>query len=170
MRAATILIGLGVLLLIFGVLALANPLAASLAVTTIVGVAFLLGGAVQLWLAFSTPDDPHRLWNGFIGLIGLVAGISLLADPQSGMISLAMVLGVIFILTGLARLMIAFANRQTPVFWALLLTGAISVLIGVMIFGNLAEAATTLLGLLLGIELVIEGVALVALGLFARRR
>ncbi|MCR8724255.1 HdeD family acid-resistance protein [Frigidibacter sp. ROC022] len=169
MRPASLLLGLGIVLLLLGILALTNPLAASLAVTTIVGVAFLFGGAVQLWLAFSTPDDPQRLWHGFIGLLALVAGVSLLADPLGGMVSLTVLLGVLFIATGVARLLIAYRNRETPLFWVLLLSGALSVVIGAMIFGNLADAATVLLGLLLGIELLAEGLALIVLGLLARR-
>ena len=69
---------------------------------------------------------------------------------------------------GLVRLTMAFRKRDTPLFWVLLLSGAVSALIGVMVFGNFGAAATTLLGLLLGIQLLAEGVALIALGFVAR--
>lgn len=169
MRPSLLLLLLGVLLLIGGILALANPFAASLAVTTIVGVTFLIGGVAQLWLAFSDAEDPHRLWNGFVGLIALLAGVSLLANPLGGLISLTLLLGILFVATGAARLLVAFRNRESPLFWMLLITGALSVLIGVMVIGNIAAAATTLLGVLLGIQLLVEGVALITLGILARR-
>jgi uncharacterized membrane protein HdeD (DUF308 family) len=168
MKPSLLLILLGVVLGLFGILALVNPLAASIAVTTLVGVAFLIGGVVQLWLAFSDQTDPHRIWTGIVGAVALLAGISLLANPLGGMISLTLLLGVLFLMTGVARLIVAFRLRQTPVFWLLLLSGAASVLLGVLIFGNFAAAATTLLGLLLGVQLLAEGVALIALGLAAR--
>jgi membrane protein HdeD len=169
MRPASVFILIGALLLVGGILALANPFAASLAVTTIVGVVFLIGGAAQLWLAVSQPDDPRRLWHGFVGLVALLAGVSLLANPLGGLISLTLLLAILFLVTGLARLAFAFGNRDTPFFWMLLISGAASVLIALMVFGNFADAAVSLLGLLLGIQIIAEGVALIALGLAARK-
>ncbi len=89
----------------------------------------------------------------------------LLANPLQGLISLTLILGVVFLVTGIARLVLSFRLRDTPMFWLLLLSGAASVLIGVMVFGNFAAAATSLLGLLLGIQLIADGVALLALGI-----
>jgi uncharacterized membrane protein HdeD (DUF308 family) len=168
LRPSLLVLLLGVLLIVGGVLALANPFAASLAVTTLVGAFLLVGGALQLWMAFSDATDPHRLWNGLVGALGILTGIVLLADPLSGVVSLTLVLGVMFLVTGAMRLIVAFRVRETPFFWMLLLSGAASVLIGVLVFSDFGSAATSLLGILLGIQLLAEGAALVALGLLAR--
>ena len=168
MRHSTLFILLGLIALLGGVLALLNPLAASLAVTTLVGIFFLIGGAGQLWLAFSRPGMPSRGWTGFIGALALVGGISLIADPFGGLVTLTVLLGVLLILSGIGRLLMAMALRKTPFFWFLLIGGAASVLIGGLIFGNIAEAATVLLGLLLGLQLILDGVALLALGIASR--
>lgn len=169
MRSSTVLMLLGAFFVIGGALALANPLAASLAVTTFAGVIFLIGGALQLWYAFRESDQPHRLWNGFIGVMGVVAGVFLLADPLRGMVSLTLLLGILFLLTGGARLAGAFAVRGQPLFWMLLVSGAASVLLGALILFTFPATASTLLGILLGIELIVEGVALFALGITARK-
>lgn len=169
MKPSALLILLGIVLVIFGVLALANPLAASIAVTTLVGIAFLLGGVVQLWLAFSDDENPHRIWTGVIGVISLLAGVSLLADPLGGVISLTLLLGVLFLVTGIVRLVMALRLRETPFFWLLLLSGAASVLLGALIFITFPEAASTLLGYLVGFEVLFEGGALIGLGLAARK-
>ena len=169
MKPSTLLIVFGVLLLIGGVLAFANPFAASLAVTTIVGIAFLIGGVVQLWLAFSQAEDPHRIWHGFMGLLAVVLGISLLANPLGGLISLTLLVALLFLFSGAARLAMAFRNRESPLFWALLLSGAVSVLLAIMVFGNFAAAATALLGIMLGVQLLSEGVAMIALGILGRK-
>ena len=169
MKTSTILILLGAFFALGGILALANPFAASLAVATLVGVVFLIGGAVQLWFAFRDTAQPHRLWNGFVGLMGVVAGVFLLADPLGGAVSLTLLLAVLFLLTGAARVAGAFALRGSPLFWLLLLSGAASVLLGVLILIWFPEAASSLLGLLLGLELVAEGAALIALGIAARK-
>lgn len=169
MRGWLALILIGAFMLLGGVLALVNPFAASLAVTVLVGMVFLVGGALTLWAVFSDRTQPHRGWNALVGVLGLVAGISLLADPLGGMISLTLLLAILFVLTGAARLAGAFALRESALFWPLLLSGALSVLMGVLIFALFPEVASVLMGVLLGFELLAEGVALIALGLLARR-
>ena len=169
MRSSTILILIGLLLFAGGVLAVANPFAASLAVTTLVGMFLVLGGVVQLWVAFSDPAVPHRIWTGISALVALVAGVSLLANPLQGLVSLTLLIGVLFLIGGVIRLSMAFGQRDSLVFWAFLLSGAASMVIGAMVVGNLLAAATTLLGLLLGIHLLADGIALISLGVVARR-
>ena len=159
---------LGLFLIIGGVLSLANPFAASVAVTTLVGIFFLVSGVLGLWFVFRDATQQHRVWNGIVAAMGLIAGVFLLANPLKGMVSLTLILGILFLITGVARLIMAFRLRETQFFWLLLLSGGASALIGILVFSNFAAAAATLLGLLLGIELLAEGVALVALGLIAR--
>jgi len=170
MRNGGLLIVLGVLLLLGGIAALANPFAASLAVTTLVGIVLIISGATQLWLAFAHSGDPHRLWTAIVAIVALIAGISLIANPLSGVISLTILVGVLFLIMGVSRLVMAFRMRETPYFWLLLLSGAASAIIGILVFSNIMAAATTLLGLLLGIQLLADGIALISLGLFARKQ
>jgi uncharacterized membrane protein HdeD (DUF308 family) len=168
MRSSTILLGLGALLLIGGVIAVVNPFAAALTATTLVGCFLLFSGAAQLWLAIAYPLLAHRFWTGLIAVLALIAGTSLLVHPLQGVISLTILLGVLLLIMGLARLAVAFVLRQTGHFWLLLLSGAASALIGALVLANIHAAATTFLGLLLGIQLLADGIALVTLGLFAR--
>ena len=169
MRGSTILILLGVLLLVGGVVALANPFAASLAVTTLVGMVLVFSGVLQLWVAIADPGVPHRGWTGLVALVALLAGGALISNPLEGVVSLTLLLGILFLITGAGRLAMSWRMRETPLFWILLLSGAASALIGLLVVGNIMAAATSLLGLLLGIELLVDGVALLALGMAARR-
>ena len=170
MKLPLVFIILGAFMVIGGLLALANPFAASIAVTTLVGIFFLVAGIGQLWIAWSTPEDDHRLWHGALGLLTLVIGVMLLANPVAGTLSLTLIVGLLFVMSGGARLGIAFRMRDSRYFWLLLVSGALSALIGLLILGNIATAATTILGLLLGIQLLFEGAALIALGLISRQR
>ncbi|MEO6300526.1 MAG: DUF308 domain-containing protein [Paracoccaceae bacterium] len=169
MRNGTLLSLLGVVMMIGGVLALANPFAASLAVTSLVGAFLIFSGAVQLWMAIADTGHAHRWWTGLVAVVALVAGVSLLANPLQGLISLTLLVGITLLIMGIARLAMAFRLRETRMFWPLLLSGAVSALVGLMVISNIMAAATTLLGVLLGIQLLADGVALVALGLMARR-
>ena len=169
MKLPIIFFVLGAMMIVGGILALANPFAASLAVTTLVGIFLLIGGAGQLWAAFSTPEDPHRLLHGFLGLMTLILGVMLTGNPLAGTLSLTLLVGLVFLLSGGARIGIALRIRHSRFFWLLLLSGGLTALIGFLVLGNIATAATSLLGILLGIQLLSEGAALIALGLIARQ-
>ncbi|QFT58009.1 acid-resistance membrane protein [Sulfitobacter sp. THAF37] len=171
MKTWLTLVLLGVLLVIGGILAIANPLAASIAVTTLVGVFFLLGGVLQLWLLFKNGTGFDGALNWVIALITLVVGVWLLANPLEGTVSLAIVVGVGFVISGIARIIWASrAGRGTSAFVPLLLSGAASLLVGVVIFSDFQSLATQVLGLLLGIQLVMDGVGSAAIGLMLRNR
>jgi uncharacterized membrane protein HdeD (DUF308 family) len=169
MKLPVVFIVAGVLMVLGGFLALANPFAASIAVTTLVGAFLLVGGVGQLWAAFSVPQDDHRIWHGIVGLLSLVLGVMLLANPLAGTLSLTLVVGFLFLLNGGGRMIVALRIRDTRYYWLLLISGGLSVLIGFLVLANIATAATWLLGFLLGIQLIAEGAVLVALGTLARR-
>ncbi len=170
MRLPVLFIVIGAFMVVGGFLALANPFAASLAVTTLVGIFFLIAGAGQLWAAWSTPEDDHRTWHGALGLLTLILGVMMMANPVAGTLSLTLIVGLLFVLNGGARLGVAFRMRDSRYFWLLLISGALSAVIGLLVLGNIVTAATSILGLLLGIQLLFEGAALIALGLVARQR
>lgn len=161
---------IGVVLIIGGVIALANPFEATIAATQIVGLVFLVGGFIQLLTVFKAEPDGHRLVNGLTGVLFLLAGVSILVNPLVGALSLTIILGVLFITAGLLRLWLSFRYRETGLFWLLLLTGAASVLIGALIFTDFLAAASTVLGLLLGIELIADGIGLMVYGIATRGR
>lgn len=165
------LVLMGVLLALGGLLAIANPLAASIAVTTLVGIFFLLAGILQIWLLFKTGTGFDGALNWIIALISLVVGIWLLANPLEGTVSLAIVVGVSFLFSGVARIIWAVnSGRGTPVFLPLIVSGIASLVIGILIFSDFQSLATQVLGLLLGIQLVIEGVGFAAMGILIKSR
>ncbi|MBL3570200.1 hypothetical protein BV509_03600 [Rhodovulum sulfidophilum] len=160
---------IGFVLLIGGIVALANPFAATIAATQIVGIVFLLAGLIQMITVMRGGPDSHRWLNGFVGILFLLAGLSILINPLVGAAWMTLLLGLLFVVMGGMRLLLSFTFRDTNLFWLLLLTGAASILIGALIFSNFFAAATTLLGLLVGLELVLDGIGLMAFGIAARR-
>lgn len=168
----TAMILIGIFLIIGGVLALVNPFAASLAVTTLVGAFFLVGGVFQLWTAFSSKEmsTGQKIWMAVVALLGIIIGIWLMANPLRGMVSLTLVVGALFFATGLVRIVMAFGHFQDSVMrWVMIISGVASVIIGGIIFFNFAAAAVSALGILLGIQLLFEGVGMIAMGLAIRK-
>ncbi|QYX57632.1 DUF308 domain-containing protein [Roseovarius sp. SCSIO 43702] len=167
MTPRTLLIILGVLFLLAGLLAVFNPLAASITVEIFAAWAFLILGGLQI--AAALRSDEGRLWAVLMGAVTLVLGILLLIDPLSGLVTLTILAGVAFVISGLFKLMVGF-SLDTSGFKALvLISGGISAGLGIVILLGLPGTAAITLGLLLGIELLSNGAAALGLGLAARR-
>ncbi|MCE6951357.1 MULTISPECIES: HdeD family acid-resistance protein [Rhodobacterales] len=160
----------GLVSLTGGILALVNPFAASLTAEHLTGLLFLVAGALQLFSAFRGGPGAARFWTGVVGAFGLVIGISLLARPLEGLIALTLLAAIFFLVSGLAKVALSFVLRTTPIFWPMLLSGALSVLLGAMVLSDFPASAAILLGVLLAIELISSGAMLTALALQIRRR
>lgn len=162
-------VAIGVLTFIFGLLALGNAVATSLAITVLLGTLFIVAGAAKLWAGFSGLDHENRVFSMIWGLISLMIGISFVANPMDGTVSLTLVITFFLLISGVVRLLMSWRMRESRLFWMLLLSGAVTVLLGGYILGNFAAISLSLLGLLLGIELLVDGAALVGFGLFLRK-
>ena len=156
-----------VISLIGGVLALLNPFAATLAATLLAGWTFAFLGALQIVQAFRVQGWAGFLWSLLFGVLTLLVGISLVFNPLAGMVSLTLLVAVLFLATGIVKLMYAFSLRPVAGWVWVLVSALLSLAIGIMLFADLPWAATSILGILLGVELVSNGVLFlfIALGL-----
>jgi uncharacterized membrane protein HdeD (DUF308 family) len=151
----------GIVLLIGGICALFLPVAASLAATLYVGVAFAVAGVLHLIHGARTRDD--RWWNISFGALGILLGASFVANPFGGMLSLTVLLGGLFMGSGIMQLYLAFKRRSTDRVLFLALSGVVSVALALMIAFNLFTATVTLPGIVLGVELITTGFAFLTL-------
>lgn len=159
---------IGILSILFGIFVLANPVAASVAVTTVAGVLFLVSGGFQIFAGFGEESTGAKLMGIGLGILMVFLGLSLTIHPLEGIISLVTLITILFAANGIMRLVSAFQMRDTPFFWPMLLSGALTVLLAAYIVANFFEIAPGLLGLLLGIELVFNGVGLLMLAFFLK--
>lgn len=159
---------LGILSLAFGVFVLANPVAASIAVTLVAGVLFLISGSFQTVVGFYEQGTGPKLMGIGMGVLLLLLGLSLVFRPLEGVLSLSLLVTILFAANGLVRLVLAFRMKQTQFFWPMLISGALSVLLAGYIAANFFEIAPGLLGILLGIEMLFNGAALVVLAFYLR--
>lgn len=154
-------IGSGIVLVAGGLLALVLPVLASLTATLIVAWSFILAGVMHIVLAVRERED--RLWNAGFGVLGGLLGLSFIVNPLGGMLSLAIVLGALFFATGLMQLYLGWKRRGQGGLWPLWISGALSVALALLIAFNLFTAAATVPGIMLAIELITTGVALMML-------
>jgi uncharacterized membrane protein HdeD (DUF308 family) len=159
---------LGVLSVLFGIFCLGNAVAASMAVTTVTGALLLVAGVFQIAAGFGDSGFGSKAMSFLLGALLAVLGISFLFNPLQGMISLALLVTILLAANGIVRIAFAFRMRTTRFFWPMLISGALSVLLAMFILANFATASVTLLGILLGVELLFNGAGLIALAFFLR--
>ena len=102
----------GVVLVILGLLALVMPPLATLGVTIVLGWLLLMSGFMGLISTFWARGAPGFWWSLISALLGIGAGVVLLAQPVSGAISLTLILIVFFVVEGIASIMYAMVHRQ----------------------------------------------------------
>ena len=159
----------GVLSIIGGLAALFNPLAGSIAAVALAGWAFLILGILQIAGVFMAEGTGNKIWLGLWAALSIYLGISLLSNPLAGMLTLTLAVAILLLVSGATRLIASFDFRGTGAFWALLLSAAVSILLGVMIMANYPVSAASILGVFLGVELLFNGFALVTLASAAKR-
>ncbi len=158
----------GIISLAGGVMALANPLAASLTVELLAGWSFVLAGIIALVSAFGDQGWGVRIFSLLLGLLILLIGINLIAHPLRGLLSLTFVVAAFMMIAGVVRFALAFSAELRAFRWILILSGALSIILAAMIFSNFPQSAAVVLGIYLGIELISNGVSMITISL-ARR-
>lgn len=159
----------GIVAIVGGVIALLNPLAATIFATTLAAWFFIIVGILLIVGAISDSGVQHRFWTGVLGVLGILVGLGILGQPILGALALTWAVAILFLVEGIVKVMFAFSSRGTSYFWAVLLSGAISVILAVMILSDFPQSAAVILGILLAIDLISSGVSLVALGLFGKK-
>ncbi len=160
----------GIILFVLGLLAIVVPPIATIAVAVLIGWLLLVSGVVGLVATFRTRSAPGFWWSLLSALLGIVAGIVLLGWPVSGALSLTLILTVFLALEGVISIMYAFEHkRELSGRWGLMLfSGVVDLFLAGIIFAGLPGTAAWAIGLLVGINLVFGGSALIAMALHAR--
>ena len=160
----------GVVLLVLGAIAIIIPPLATLAATILFGWLFLISGVVGLVTSFMMRAAPGFWWSLISAALGVLVGGWLLAQPVSGAVSLTILLVAFFIIEGVVTIMFALDHkRELSGRWGwMLVSGVVDLVLGAMILAGLPSTAIWAIGLLVGINMVFGGTALIAMALHAR--
>src|ERR1700680_576669 len=160
----------GIVLVALGLLAIVLPPIATLAVEILFGWLFLISGLVGLITTFWMRQAPGFWWALLSAVLGIAAGIVLLAWPLSGVLTLTLILIVFFTIEGVASIMYALEHkRELSGRWGFMLaSGIVDLIVAAIIFVGLPGTAAWAIGLLVGINIVFGGSALIAMALHAR--
>jgi uncharacterized membrane protein HdeD (DUF308 family) len=160
----------GIILVILGIIAVVLPPIAGIAFTIIIGWLFLVSGGVGLVTTFWMRHAPGFWWALISAIISIAAGVVLLGWPITGLLSLTLVLIAFFAVEGIATIMYAIEHRnQLSSRWVwMLISGIIDLILAGIIFAGLPGTAEWALGLLVGINMLFGGAAMIGMALAAR--
>jgi uncharacterized membrane protein HdeD (DUF308 family) len=138
------------------------PAIASIATAIFVGWLLVFASALFVVDAFSTRDGRRIALRLLIAALSFAAGFYLLVAPLDGAFTLTVVLSMWFLAVGVARIATGIAQHRVPGAGMLVLNGALSLLLGLLIALQLPSSGTWAIGLVVGIDLLFTGVQLLS--------
>ena len=162
-------IALGVVLLILGLVALWNVIDASLVTTVIVGWVLVIAGIANVIGAFTTNVGAGwRIVQALLGILYVVVGFNIIADPLAGAIALTVVIGAMLIADGIFRIVAVFMDRPGGSVWMIVLA-VINILFGIWVWTNIPVSGVVI-GVFVGVQLLVAGMAWIVAGFMGGSR
>jgi uncharacterized membrane protein HdeD (DUF308 family) len=153
---------LGLVLIVAGIVLLGDVAIATKISVLFIGWMTLISGALLLVGALLRIRSGGAIWAAIGGAILTVIGLFILRNPTIGALTLTLLAGALFLTGGLVRLVMAFQSDEHKVLLAV--GGLVSLGLGLWVLIDPEAATAKLLGLLLGIQILVEGLTLATLG------
>ena len=154
----------GVITIILGILAMLAPGLTGLSVAMLVGVFVIGGGIVRMIWAFQVGSLGRGLLMFAIGGLTLLCGITLVANPIFATGVLTIILGIYLVVDGIFEIAASLQLKPEPGWGWMLFGGIVSILFGIMIWGQFPLSGAWAIGILLGIKLFFVGLIMITGG------
>lgn len=164
------LIALGVALVVLGALAVGQSVLMTLASMLLIGALMIAGGLVQIIGAFRGKGWRHMLFWVLSGAFYVLAGLVVIANPVLASGVLTLLIAASLLVAGVARIWIGFKARPEAGWGWLVLGGAVTLLLALVIASGWPVNSLWLIGAFLGVDLMMQGWGLVSLGIALRAR
>ena len=158
-----------VVIILLGILSIVLPAYSGMTITVILGILFIIGGALRTTFAFITTSWGSAILRFLFGLVMLFGGIWLIANPEMGMTTLTIILAIMFVVDGISEVTFSFFLKPVGGGTIMLLDGIFSIVLGILIFAKWPASGEWAIGLLVGIKLVVDGIALLSLGMVGKK-
>ncbi len=168
-RASTLTILWGVSLICLGMLAVAAPMVAAVAVNALIAWLIVLAGVVHLVVAFHSREAGSVIWRLLVGLAYICFGGYLIARPALGVVSLTLVLASLFLVEGIFNIVLFFRAPSIMRSSWFLLDGIVTLLLGLMIYMQWPSSSAWAIGTLVGVSLIFSGVTRVMVAMTVRK-
>jgi uncharacterized membrane protein HdeD (DUF308 family) len=150
-------IGVGVVLSLVGIVFILAPQALGLGISTLIGVLLIILGLLRIAFA----------WVASIGVLAVAGGVLMLSDPARSLQVLTVILAVYLLLDGISEILLALPLRPIGGMWVML-SGVVSIVLAIMIWRQWPASGEWALGVLVGVKLLVDGLAIVGVGAAAK--
>lgn len=162
-KYALVYIAEGMLLIIAGLLAVLYPLFAGAAVAVPLGWLLISAAVLQGIALFGTRQMPHFSMQLLSIVIALLVGFLLLRNPQQAREVITLLVIVFLMVQGVARLTFGLTIRPFENWLWVVLSGVLGVALSLLLIAGLPEPPLWVIALFVGLELIGEGGAILAL-------
>jgi uncharacterized membrane protein HdeD (DUF308 family) len=158
------IVALGLVYVIAGLIALSSVVFATKVTVFVVGIMMLISGIAEVINAFQ-----FKSWGKFlvwliVGLLYIVAGFVTFENPLLTAAILTLLLGIALVVSGVMRIILAFGLREGVSWTSVILSGVVSLLLGLIILVHWPVSSLFVLGVLLGVDLLIIGIGWIFVG------
>jgi len=159
----------GIVMLICGIAAIALPWASGIGVVIVVGWVLIFSAASHLIFAFHTHSVGGVLWQVLLALVYGAAGVFMLMNPLTGLVTLTLVLAVFLLIEAALETVLYFqVRRATNAGW-ILFDAIVTLVLAILIWSQWPSSALWFIGTIIGISLIFSGLSRLSLASAMRR-
>ena len=150
---------IAVFFVLVGVLAIAEPIVAGLAVAVLVGWALVFAGVAHLIGAFNAGGFGRAVWQILLAVVYGFCGLYFLTHPLVGLGTLTLFLAMVLFLEAAFELILWNITRTLPGAAWRLFNALVTALLAVLIWVHWPSTSVWAIGTLVGVNLVMRGVS-----------
>ncbi len=162
------MLALGVVMLILGFIGLGMTFSLTIASVLYFGVLLLFGSGFQLVDAFKSKGWKSVSLHVLMAVFYLIGGFVMIADPVGSSVWLTLMIAAMLIAAGLMRIIMGFQMRGSKGWGWVAFSGALSILLGIMVFMKWPASGLWVIGMFVAIELIIQGWSSITIALAAK--
>jgi len=162
-------IAIAVLFILLGIFAIAEPFAAGLGVTLLVGWLLVIGAVAHFFAAFKGGGAKHVILQVVVGIVYLIGGLYFLTHTIMGVSTLTLLLSGVILAEGVLEIVAYMRLKSMHGAGWMLINGVVTLLLGGLIWFHWPSSSVWAIGTLVGVNLVMTGISRLMLGLAARK-
>lgn len=162
-------IALSILMIIAGILAIASPLVAGIAVTRVVGWLLLFSGFLHFGYAFRGGGVGTVLWEILLAGVYVLVGVYILSNPAIGLATLTFVIAFYLFVEAILEFGEAYMMRHEGGSGWFLFDGIITLILAFIIWGTWPSSKVWAVGTLVGVSMLFSGISRLMISSAVRR-
>ena len=158
----------GLALVVLGLLTIFLPRYAGITIGVLVGIFLVLAGFVRVAFAWAAGSWGSALLRFAFGVLALVAGGMMVAQPDTALRVVLIVAIVYFIVDGVSAILLALRLPPAAGGAPMILSGMVGLALGVMLWRNWPFPGEQMLGIYIEVKLLVDEIVMLVISRGAR--